>query len=601
MKVSDYVFNRLADAGITQAFTVSGGGIAHLLDALARNRRFTYTCNHHEQACAASAEGYARVTGKPALCLVTLGPGAVNALSGIMAAWVDSIPLLVISGQVRSDLIADYLKLRQKGPQEANVIEMARPVTKYVVSVRDPLRIRCELEKALHLATTGRPGPVWVELPFDVQGENVDETKLEAFQPETPATVSTSLVADAARIWEEIRRAERPLIIAGNGVHLAGARGRLVQFAEQFQIPVVTPFTAKDVLTENHPLTIGVFGTAGQRRANFAVQNADLIIALGAGLCVSKVGFNISGFAPKARKIVVDIDRNQLEHQPIKADLPVAADVGTMLTELLRSAGENDYRPAARWLEVCATWKERYPIILEEYFADREHVNMYVFMDRLSDALNERDILVSGNGFDVAAAYQAFKVKDGQRIVFSGNWGSMGWDLPLAVGGCIGRGRQRTILVTGDGSVQFNLQELLTVRHEGLPLKIFIFNNAGYSCIRSTQYSLFESRIVAADANSGVGQLDFRKLAELYGLVYGRIDSNEQVTLGVLAMLEVDGPTLCEVKISPHAIVTPKSSAFRRPDGTIESRPLEDMAPFLPREEIHDNMNQFDKAPPTIS
>jgi acetolactate synthase-1/2/3 large subunit len=594
MKVSDYVFERLAEAGISEVFTVSGGGIAHLIDSMGRNPSFRYTCNHHEQACAVSAEGYARVTGKMAVCLVTLGPGAVNALAGIVGAWVDSIPMLVISGQVRSDLIADYSKLRQKGPQEANAIEMARPVTKYAASVRNPLHIRHELEKALHLATSGRPGPVWLELPFDVQGASVEKDLLEKFTP--PEAASTkNLASDAALVWQAIRAAERPLIIGGNGIHLSGSRDLFLRFIEEFQIPVATPYTAKDVMAEAHPLNIGVFGTAGQRRANFAVQNADLIIALGAGLCVSKVGFNFAGFAPKARKVIVDVDRNQIEHQVPKADIAVVADVGRLLEELMRQRGDTDYRPTPRWLEVCAHWKQKYPIILDEYFEDRDYANMYVFMDRLSDALNSHDIMITGNGFDLAACYQAFKVQDGQRILLSGNWGSMGWDLPMAIGGCIGRGRQRAILVTGDGSVQFNIQELLTARHYGLPLKVFIFNNQGYSCIRSTQKSLFESRIVAADAGSGVGQMDFRKLADLYNFQYGRIDNNDDIVAGVQAMLAIEGPTLCEVKISPHAVITPKASAFRRADGTIESRPLEDMAPFLPREEIHENMHFFDE------
>ena len=594
MKVSDYVFKRLAEAGISEVFTVSGGGIAHLIDSMSRNLNFRYTCNHHEQACAVCAEGYARVTGKMAVCLVTLGPGAVNALSGIVGAWVDSIPMLVITGQVRSDLIADYRQIRQKGPQEANAIEMARPVTKYAVSVRDPRTIRFELEKALHIATTGRPGPVWLELPFDIQGAIIEENNLAGFTANYD-TRATEVVADSALVWEALRAAERPLVVAGNGINLSGSRDLFLRFIEQFSIPVVTPYTAKDLMAEAHPLNLGVFGTAGQRRANFAVQNADLLITLGAGLCVSKVGFNFAGFAPKARKIVVDIDRDQIEHQVPKADLAVVADVGELLAELLRPTQAGTYRPTTRWLDACAMWKKKYPIIIPAYFEDRDYANMYVFMDRLSDALNRHDIMVTGNGFDVAACYQAFKVQDGQRILLSGNWGSMGWDLPLAIGGMIGRGRKRAILVTGDGSVQFNIQEMLTVRHLGLPLKLFIFNNAGYSCIRSTQNSLFESHIVAADAKSGVGQMDFHKLAELYGFRYGYIGNNEEIVDGVQAMLAHNGPTLCEVKISPLAVITPKASAFRRPDGTIESRPLEDMAPFLPREEIHENMHLFDE------
>ena len=596
MKLSDYVIDFLARNEITELFTVSGGGIAHLLDSLGRNPAMRYYCNYHEQACAVSAEGYARVTGKVGGVLVTIGPGAVNALSGIVGAWYDSLPVLVLSGQVRSDLVADYTKIRQKGPQEGNVIEMARPVTKYVVSVRDPKRIRYELEKALHFATSGRPGPVWVEMPFDIQGATIDENALEGFDLEPPesAPMESGLSDDVARVLDAINASQRPLIIGGNGVRLAKCRAQFLSFVERFNIPVCLPFSAKDILPENHPLNVGVFGSAGQRRANFAVQNSDLLLSLGAGLCVTKVGFNYQGFAPKARKVAVDIDPGQLEYQMPKPDLPVVADLGLFLDELLSQSETSSYRPSARWLEACTIWKRRYPIILDEYLADKNYANMYVFMDRLADAMESEDTLVTGNGFDVVSCYQAFKVKEGQRVILSGNWGSMGWDLPLAVGSCIGRGRKRTVLVNGDGSFQWNIQELLTVKHHRLPLKIFVFSNNGYCSIRGTQKALFEGRLVGADPSSGVGSMNFEKLADLYGFTYSRIENNDDIGELVGAALDCEGASLCEVMISPDQAVTPKASTFRRADGTLESRPLEDMAPFLPREEVHWNMHLFD-------
>ena len=410
MKVSDLVFEILAQHQITEVFTVSGGGIAHLLDSMGQNPKFRYLCNYHEQACAVAAEGYARMSGKPAVCLVTIGPGAMNALSGIAGAWHDSLPMVVISGQVRTELIADYEKLRQKGPQEGNIVAMARLLTKYAVAVTDPTRIRFELEKALHLATTGRPGPVWIELPFNIQGAQVKENELARFVPEhvfdDPA--ASALEAKAASVLEFIQNAERPLVIAGNGIQLGQCRSGFRRLIEHFQIPVVLPYTAKDLLPEAHPLNAGVFGTNGQRRANFAVQNADLLICLGAGLSVSKVGFNYQGFAPKAKKIIVDIDRGQIENQPLHADLPIVADLRPFLEELVRQAAGVHYRPSDRWREACALWKSRYPIILKEYSRDPQHVDMYVFMDRLGDVLNPEDVLVTGNGFDVVSCYQAF-------------------------------------------------------------------------------------------------------------------------------------------------------------------------------------------------
>ncbi len=591
MKVSDYVVAFLAKEELTEIFTVSGGGIAHLLDSIGQESRLHYHCNYHEQASAIAAEGYARVTGKVGVCLVTIGPGAINALSGIVGAWYDSIPLLVISGQVRSDLIADYTKVRQRGPQEGNVIEMAQPVTKYAFSVREPARIRCELEKALHLAKSGRPGPVWIEIPFDVQGAEVDASTLAGFEPEPEQHSEASLAADVAKVAEAIKASRCPLVIVGNGVRLAGARKLLLEFIERNQIPAVTHCMAKDLLAEDHPQNMGVFGTAGQRRANFAIQNADLLIVLGASLCVTKLGFNYAGFAPRAKKVVVNIDPGQVKHQALQPDIPVVADVKDFLEALLREKAGAAHQPAARWTEACAIWRQRYPIILDDYFTDKEFVNIYVFMDRLSGMLKPEMPCLAGNGFDVVASYQAFKVKEGQRLIYSGNWGSMGWDLPLAIGVCFGIGCKPTVLATGDGSFQWNIQELLTAQFNKLPLKIFILNNGGYGSIRLTQNSLFGGRLVAADASSGVGTVDFRKLADLYGFHYVQMRNNDAITACVEEMLQTDGPAICEVMVSPDAAITPKASAFRRADGTIESRPLEDMAPFLPREEIAENMS----------
>ena len=592
IKLSDYVANFLVDNDITELFTVSGGGIAHLLDSIGSNPKLRYYCNYHEQASAIAAEGYARVTGKVGACLVTIGPGAVNALAGIVGAWYDSLPVIVLSGQVRSDIIADYSKVRQKGPQEGNVIEMARPVTKYVVSVRDPSRIRYELEKAFYLATTGRPGPVWIEIPFDIQGANIDPDSLEGFEPEgeLPGRDVDKISAQADEVLEAIQAAKCPLIMVGNGVRIAGARDLFLQFIERLQLPTVMHCMAKDLLAEDHPLSMGIFGTAGQRRANFAVQNSDLIIALGASFSVTKVGFNYKGFAPRARKVVVNIDPGQVEHQAITPDVAIVADVKLFLEQMLQKTEDVEYHPPERWMNACRTWRERYPLILKDYFEDREFVNIYVFMDRLSDALTAEMPMLAGNGFDVVSCYQTFKVKEGQRVFYSGNWGSMGWDLPLAIGACFGLGRPPTVITTGDGSFQWNIQELLTAQYYKLPLKIFILNNNGYASIRLTQNSLFEGRLVAADPSSGVGTVDFRKLADLYGFTYGRIGNNDEIADGVRAMLAVDGPTLCEVIVSPNAVITPKASAFRRADGTIESRPLEDMAPFLSREEVAENM-----------
>jgi acetolactate synthase-1/2/3 large subunit len=595
MKVSDYVVRFLLEHDADQVFLVAGGGIMHLLDSIGNDQRMRYYCARHEQACAVNAEGYARMTNRPGVCLVTTGPGAVNALSGILGAWTDSLPMLVISGQVRRDLMADFRRLRQMGPQEANIVEMARPVTKYSATVVDPTMIRRELECAWHHALAGRPGPAWIEIPVDVQGLLVDVGDLAGFVPHSASSASWEVgPRSVGAVVEALRRARRPLLVCGNGIHLAGSEGLLAELLDMAPVPMVLPDSAKDLVAEDHPRNMGIFGTAGQRRANFAIQNSDCLLAVGVGLCSKKTGFNVSGLAPNAIKLVVDIDRDQLDHQVIKPDLAIQADAGVFLRLLIEQLSESPLEPQVRWLDACSGWRRRYPLILDEYFTDRNHVNSYVFMDRLSDSLGSDDVLVAGNGLDTVSYIQAFRTKRNQRTMTSGNWGAMGWDLPLAVGACIGSGRRRTICVTGDGSIQLNIQELMTISHYALPIKVFVFNNAGFGSIRATQRNLFAGRLVASAPDEGVDDPDFEKTAAAFGLPFDHIDDNDGVADGIHRVLALDGPTLCEVKISPDQEITPKASAFRRQDGTLESRPLEDMSPFLAREEVWENMHLFD-------
>ena len=592
MLLSDYVIQFLKENGIRDTFLVSGGGIMYLLDSLARIPEVRYTCNYHEQACAVAAEAYARVTNGVGVCITTTGPGAVNAISALPAAWVDSIPLIVIAGQVKRELIADYSKIRQIGPQEGNTVGMAAPVTKYAKSVRDPLTIRYELEYAWAQATSGRPGPVLLELPLDVQGAEIDPGALIGYTPSTSAASST-LDENVANVLSEIRKAMRPILVCGNGIHRAHAQQLLRNVLEKLRIPVVLPLTAKDILEEDHPMQMGVFGVAGQRRANFAIQSSDLMIAVGAGLNCQKVGFNLTGFAPKARKIIVDIDPAQLAHQVVRPDLPILADAGDFLRIMLNQLKSSPFSAPDRWLGACATWKQRYPPVTPDYLQEHEYVNTYYFYDRLSEILPSDALMVTGNALDTTSYFQAFRVKHGQRT-FNSGWGAMGWCLPLAIGVCIGAGRRKTLCCTGDGSFQFNSQELLTIAHYRLPIQIFVLNNQGYSNIRATQNNFFQGRFAGADPASGVGTPRFDLLAAAYDLRYSRIQNHTDLEAGIRAALAGEGPGICEVNVSPTQGIWPKASAFRRPDGTFESRPLEDMFPFLPREEIWDNMHQFD-------
>ena len=594
MLLSDYVIQFLADKGIRDTFLVSGGGIMYLMDALARNPGVRYYCNYHEQACTIAAEGYARVTNKVGACIATTGPGGVNAVSALPAAWVDSVPLMVICGQVKQELMADYSKIRQIGPQEGNVVGMAAPVTKYAKSVRNPQTIRYELEYAYAQSISGRPGPVLLELPLDVQGAQIDPAMLTGYSAPTPSNEDRARLASAVvQVLGEIRKSKRPILVCGNGIHRAGAQDLLRNTLLMLKVPVVLPLTGKDILEENNPMNMGIFGTAGQRRANFAVQNSDLLVAIGAGLNCQKIGFNIQGFAPRARKIIVDIDDAQLQYQVVRPDLPVQADAAAFLAGLLAELGEAPYAAPHNWLEACDRWKRNYPPVTEDYFADSNFVNTYVFYDKLSDILDADALMVTGNALDTTSYFQAFRAKKGQRTINSG-WGAMGWCLPMAIGACIGSGKRRTLCCTGDGSFQFNVQELLTIAHYRLPIQIFVLNNQGYSNIRGTQNNFFEGRFVGADAASGVSNPRFDRLAAAYDLRYSRIENHSELEAGIREALAGDGPGICEVNVSPTQGIWPKASAFRRPDGTFESRPLEDMSPFLPREELWENMHQFD-------
>jgi acetolactate synthase-1/2/3 large subunit len=590
-KLSDYVASYLADRGVDAVFTVSGGGIMHLLDSVGREDRLRVVCNFHEQACAIAAESYARVRHDVGVCLVTTGPGGTNALSALAGAWVDSIPVVVIAGQVRQDLIADYARLRQLGPQEIDIDAMARPVTKYSAVIRDPKRIRMELDRAFAIAKEGRPGPVWLTVPLDVQGAEIDVPALAGWTPPTkPTTDDAAQRAGVATLIGLLRAARRPVLIGGNGIRLDCAESAFERFVERLRIPVLLTIGAMDLLPEDHPHYQGKFGPLGQRRGNFALQNADLVLSVGASMNVSTTGFNLKGFAPHATRIMVNVDPAEIDKGTVPVALGITAAPSCFFAEFQRQAGDTALGAPERWLEACADWRRRYPPLVDDYFQDREHVNSYVFTDRLSEALAGGEVVVTGNGLDAWSVYQTFKVRRGQRVFTNVNFGAMGWDLPAAVGAAVARPAGRAVLVTGDGSFQFNVQELLTIGHNQLDVKIFVLNNDGYESIRATQNNFFGGHLVGADPASGVGNPDFRLLAEAYRLGYAFVRTNDEIPTVISSVLAADGPVLCEVNLSRTQTRTPKTSSYRNERGELESRPLEDMFPFLPREEVAANM-----------
>ena len=581
---------------IKDIFTVSGGGIMHLLDSVGKNKSIHYFCNHHEQASAICAEAYSRIAGKMGCCLVTTGPGSTNALSGIVGAWYDSIPLLVISGQVKRELIADYSKIRQLACQEVNILEMSRPVTKYINTIKEPEMIRFEFEKALALAKEGRPGPVWLDIPLDVQGAMIDPTTLKSYNESVAAPDNSKHTFEEIikKLFDEIKISKRPLLLCGNGVRLASAQKILLELLTKIEVPIALTLSAKDLIYENHPQYIGIVGHVAQRRANFALQNCDLLISIGSGLNTAKVGFNYKNFAEKAKIIIIDIDKCQLVNQVVTPDIAIQSDAKLFLKKCCDYLNDIKIEISREWLAACKEWKLNYSPIKDTPDSDPDSVNSYTFFNTLSEVLIENDIVVTGNGLECPSCFQAFKVKRDQRVIFNTNYGSMGWCLPASIGACIGNKKKKIVCVTGDGSMQMNLQELQTIAYYNLPIKLFIFNNQGYASIRATQRNFFDGHLVGADITSGVSNPNFEYLAKANNIPFAKIATNNEIKKSLIKILNGNGPCLCEINISPEQEISPKCTAYTKEDGSIASRPYEDMSPILSREEIYKNMHLFD-------
>lgn len=590
MKVSDLAISVLRDThGVTDIFVVSGSGNIHLLESIRAAHGIRYHCVAHEQAAVVAAEGYARESGRLGIAIVTLGPGAANALSGVPGAWVDSIPILVIAGQVPTGSIADYAIERQRGPQEINALDMVRPIVKYAARVNAAADTISQIDLAVEAAISGRPGPAWLEFPVDITALDIDPTECsDTPLPALSQYDDDELLAKADLVADAICESRRPLLIAGNGIRASGGYEHFIEAIGTIRIPVVVPFTAKDIIPEDHPCNMGVFGTAGQRRANFAVQNADLVIGLAAGLNIQKMGPDTTDFARNAKKILVDIDPQQSQCRVLGVDISICADISRFLPILQYVMRQREFRVEQDWIHACNAWKKRYPIITDDYTmqsSEKQMVNSYLFVDALSDMVQEDDTIVTGVGLDAVSTYQAFRVRRGQRILISG-WGSMGWDIPLAIGAAIARNK-RVIVVTGDGSIQCNLQELLTVQRYDIPLKIFVLNNYGFSTIRAIQNTLFEGRFTGSEYLSGIGALDFRALALTYKMGYTKIDRPYALGSTIRGFLSDPSPGIAEVLIHHEQAISPKLSVSRSPDG---HRPLEDMAPFLSRDEMDRNI-----------
>src|ERR1700722_489741 len=601
MKLSDYVIRFVADLGVKHVFLVSGGGGMHLNDSLGRCREIEFVCNHHEQASAVAAENYAKATNHLGVALVTTGPGGTNAITGLAGAWLDSSPCLFLSGQVkRPDRMfkADGtpLGVRQRGPQEIDIVTIVKSLTKYAVTVTDPSSIRYHLEKAVHLARSGRPGPVWIDIPIDVQATPIDETSLKGFQSEElePVFDESTLPSQVAKVVEQLSRAERPLILAGNGIRLARAQKEVETVMNRLGIPVETTWVSSDLVSENDPLFVGRPGTLAARGANFALQNCDLLLIVGARMDLPLTGWEPAQLARSAHKVMVDVDASEIRKLGTLIDTAIHADAGAFLGELLRQssaeASQTQTKSRQCWIKRCQAWKTRYPVIQSEHRRPGA-VSIFHFAEVLAGVVDDDDKIVSGSsGSGIETFIFSYPARKGQRGFHTAGLGSMGFGIPASIGVCFASGKQRTICVDGDGGFQFNIQELSTVAHHRLPIKFFVLNNDGYASIRASQANFFGNPNIGCSNSTGVQLPVLSKLAHGFGIACAEISRQDDLAAQIRKVLETPGPVLCDLKVIPDEARCPRVTSVQRPDGSFVSKPLEDLWPFLDRDEFQSNM-----------
>ena len=632
IKLSDYIAKRLKEHGVEHFFMVSGGGAMHLNDSL--GHAIPYTANHHEQACAIAAEGYARVNQKLGVVNVTTGPGGLNCLNGVFGQWTDSVPVLYISGQVkRRTMSTSYpeLNLRQLGDQEVDIISVVKPLTKYAVTVEEPNEIKYHLDKAIYEATTGRFGPVWINVPIDVQAAIIEEDDLVEFEDRSLEAMQLSSLEDNTNeVLEKLKNAKRPLIIAGHGIRLSGQIDNFKKLIEELKIPVVTTFNGMDILETDNPYYIGRIGTIGQRAGNFALQNADLVLSLGSRNNIRQVSYNWENFAKNAYKIVVDIDKTELDKPLVIPDMKICADLAEFLPLLynnFQSANLPICQSASEWNDFCQNLKTKYSFENHPESEQKDDViNPYYFTYTLSKCMKENDILVMANGSACVCPFQNAITKKDQRFILNSGNASMGYGLPAAIGACIAAQQfsgsevqqinssevqqlncqtvkfsnfqtaelpsclTSVICLEGDGSIMMNLQELQTIAFNKIPIKIFVINNNGYSSIRQTQRNFFDGRMTGSGVDSGVSVPDFVKVGNAFGLKTTRIENPKTMEKDINDVLLTKDPILCEVVVEKEYAFLPKLSSKKLSDGTMVSPTLEDMFPFLDREEFKENM-----------
>lgn len=602
-KVSDYIADRIAEWGIRDVFTVTGGGAMHMNDSFGHHANLHCTYQHHEQACAMAAEAYARMDNRMAAVCVTTGPGATNAITGVLGGWMDSIPMLIFSGQARyaTTVPASGLKLRSMGVQECNIVPVVSSITKYAEMVIHPEDIRYCLEKALYMATTGRPGPVWLDIPLDVQGAIVETEVLRPYAPaenpeQVPAEIPDEIVTE---ILDRIENSHRPVLSPGNGVRLAGAIEDFHKLVNILGIPVVTGMSSVDAIESEHPYYVGRSGGTGTRSGNFALQNSDVLLSIGNRQGFGQTGFQYQDWARESFTILNDIDENELKKPNLHVSLPVIGDAGELINKLLKAAaarGADEEHPLFKgedWCRQCHSWKIKYPVVTQKHYETIEEncTNIYAFYNELSKAMKEDQNLMVSVGTSRVAGSQAFQVKKGQRFITNPNTASMGFCLPAATGISVAQPGKAVVCVTGEGSLQMNIQELQTIRQNRLPVKLFVINNQGYHSIRQTQQSYFNPPLVGVGEESrDLSFPDLEKLMPAYGFPYRAVHTSDELADAIREVLDAEGAFVCEVFVTKYQKTEPKTSARKLPDGSMVSAPLEDMYPFLDKEELEANM-----------
>lgn len=592
IKVSDYVAHFLVEHGITNLFTVVGGGAMHLNDSFGHCKDIKCIYNHHEQASAIAAEAFARYNGKVAGVCVTSGPGAINTLNGVAGAYIDSIPMIVISGQAKRELTATYcgLKLRTYGIQYFDIVSTVKGMTKYAEMITDKNKIRYCLEKALYYAKEGRPGPSWLDIPVDVQGSYVETTELEEFEMPSKKE-EENLEENIKIIIEKIKSSKRPVLYVGNGVRISGAVDQFEMLKTLLRVPVVTCWDSIDLIETEDCYYVGRAGTMGDRAGNFAVQNSDFLLCIGNRLSINQVGYDVKTWARAAYVVDVDIDSEEIKKPTIHVDLPICCDAKIFMNMLVENLKREQITINGDWIRRCALWKKSYPVVSEKHYENETPVNVYAFMNDISHRLPDNAVTVVANGSASVVGSQTYFIGKKQRFIMNCGLSSMGYDLPAAIGMCMANSQKGVICIAGDGSIQMNIQELQTIVTNDLPIKIFIINNGGYHQIRLTQKNIFGNDLIGVGEESGdLGFPDFEKIAYAYGYPYYRIANVDKMDEVIDEVITYKGYCICEVFCTTDQAFEPKSSTKRLEDGTLISPPLEDLAPFLSRKELKDNM-----------